>query len=160
MRGFLPSSVEVIVCVFIHEIIKHFFKWYCGRGAQTQITVIPEQSFNKTGYENKKKRIPTFKICEGLDIKVQLPSIEKRDTWHKKEKKPTKDIPIVRSEIIFKICNALNLSAKLELNERWNINCGQKKSSSRFKTPPIVNSVGVYKICLALGLPAQLNEKA
>ncbi|GFS63563.1 hypothetical protein NPIL_170661, partial [Nephila pilipes] len=87
--------------------------------------------------------------------------IEKRDTWYKQTKNTTKCIPIVRSEKIFKICNALNLPAKLEQAERLNIKVGeQTKRSSRITSTPIVNSEAVYKICLALGLSAQLNEEA
>ncbi|GFS48285.1 hypothetical protein NPIL_44741 [Nephila pilipes] len=99
-----------------------------------------------------------FKICEGLDIKVQLAPFEKRHTWEKKIKKSTNCIPAVRSETIFKICNALNLPAKLELTEGFNIQMEeQTKRSSCITSPPIVNSVAAYKICLALGLAAQLN---
>ncbi|GFT83600.1 hypothetical protein NPIL_682091 [Nephila pilipes] len=111
-------------------MIKLFFKWYYGNGAQTQITLIPEQCYNMTEEKNEKNEIPMvyslmiFKICEGLDIKVQLAPVEIRDTWTKKIKKSNKCIPIVRSKMIFKICNALNLPAKLELNEGKNIEVG------------------------------------
>ncbi|GFS97123.1 hypothetical protein NPIL_558881 [Nephila pilipes] len=148
-------------------MIKLFFKWYYGNGAQTQITLIPQQCYNMIEEENEKNEIPMvyslmiFKICEGLDIKVQLAPVEIRDTWTKKIKKSSKCIPLVRSKMIFKICNALNLPAKLELNEGKNIEVGvQTKKSSRSKAPPVVNAVAVYKICLALGLSAQLNEEA
>ncbi|GFU34843.1 hypothetical protein NPIL_628431 [Nephila pilipes] len=148
-------------------MIKLFFKWYYGNGAQMQITLIPEQCYNITEEKIEKNGIPIvyslmiFKICEGLDIKVQLAPVEIRETWTKKIKKSNKCIPIVRSEMIFKICNALNLPAKLELNEGKNIGDGvQTKKLSRSKAPPVVNAVAVYKICLALGLPVQLNEEA
>ncbi|GFS71313.1 hypothetical protein NPIL_505581 [Nephila pilipes] len=148
-------------------MIKLFLEWYYGNGAPLQIAFNPEQSYNMTEQEKKKNGIPIvyslmiFKICEGLDIKVQLAPNEKRDTWDKKIKKSTNCIPTVRSETIFEICNALNLPAKLELTEGFNIQMGeQTKRSSHITSPPIVNSVAVYKICLALGLPAQLNEGA
>ncbi|GFU34830.1 hypothetical protein NPIL_628331 [Nephila pilipes] len=167
MRGFVPSFIEIFACVFLNEMIKLFFKWYYGNGAQTQIMLIPEQCYNMTEEEIEKNGIPIvyslmiLKICEGLDIKVQLSPVEIRDTWSKKIKKTNKCIPIVRSEMIFKICNALNLPAKLELNEGWNIEDGvQTKKSSRSKAPLVVNAATVYKICLALGLPVQLNEEA
>ncbi|GFT33816.1 hypothetical protein NPIL_139581 [Nephila pilipes] len=148
-------------------MIKLFLEWYYGNGAQMQSVFIPEQSDNMIEPKKKKNGIPIvyslmiFKICEGLDIKVQLAPIEKRDNWYKQTKNTTKCIPIVRSEKIFKICNALNLPAKLEQAERLNKKVGeQTKRSSRITSPPIVNSEAVYKICLALGLPAKLNEEA
>ncbi|GFT51066.1 hypothetical protein NPIL_14441 [Nephila pilipes] len=147
-------------------MIKLFLEWYDGNGAPLQSAFNPQQSYNMIEQEKKKNGIPIvyslmiFKICEGLDIKVQLAPIEKRVTWNKKIKKSNNCIPTVRSETIFKICNALNLPAKLELTEEFNIQMGeQTKRSSRITAPPILNSVAVYKICLALGLPAQLNEE-
>ncbi|GFT75518.1 hypothetical protein NPIL_52911 [Nephila pilipes] len=163
MRGSMPSFGEIIVCVFLNEMINIFFKWYYGNGTQMQRMVIPEQIDLSLEYGNKKKGIPVvysfmiFKMCEGLDIEVQLATIEKRDTWDKKIKKSTQCIPIVRSENDFKICNALNLPAELELIERLDIEV-EEKTSSGSKATPIVNSAVVYKICLVLGLPAQLNE--
>ncbi|GFT65158.1 hypothetical protein NPIL_590081 [Nephila pilipes] len=166
MRGVMPYFGEIFVCVFIYEIIKIFFKWNYDNGAPMQSTIIPEQDYNIIEQKNDKNEITIvysfmiFKICEGLDIKVQLAPTEQRDAWVKKIKQSTKCIPIVRSEIIFKICNALNLPAKLELTERLDIQVeAQTKISSDIKTPPFVNSVAVYKICLALGLSAQLNDE-
>ncbi|GFU39656.1 hypothetical protein NPIL_342291 [Nephila pilipes] len=167
MRGSMPSFGEIIVCVFLNEMIKIIFNWYYGNGTQMQIMIIPEKIDLSLEYGNKKKGIPVvhsfmiFKMCEGLDIEVQLASIEQRDAWDKKIKKSTQCIPTVRSENVFKICNALNLPAELELTERLDIEFEeQTKTSSGIKATPIVNSAVVYKICLALGLPAQLNEKA
>ncbi|GFT81267.1 hypothetical protein NPIL_313261 [Nephila pilipes] len=147
-------------------MIKLFFEWYWGEEAQMEIELTPEQSYNVIERQNEKNGIPIvyslmiFKICEGLDIKVKLAPIEKRETWMKKNKKSTKCIPIVRSEIIFKICNALNLPAKLELTEGLDMPVEKPtKRLSSNKAPPVVNSLAVYKFCLALGLPAQLNEE-
>ncbi|GFT31224.1 hypothetical protein NPIL_148421 [Nephila pilipes] len=167
MRGFMQSFREIIACVFINEMVKIFFRWYYGNGAPMQSTLIPEQSYHITEQKTVKNIIPIvysfmiFKICEAIDIKVELAAFEKRDTWGNKVKKTTKCIPIVQPEIIFKICNALNLPAKLELTEGLNIQVGETtKTSTHSKVPPVVNSIVIYKICLALGLPAQLNEEA
>ncbi|GFS57473.1 hypothetical protein NPIL_578941 [Nephila pilipes] len=167
MRGFMPSFGEIFVCVFVMEMIKIFFKWYYGNGIELHSMAIPGQIDFSLENGNKKKGIPVvhsfmiFKMCEGLDIEVQLAPIEERDTWDKKIKKSTKCIPTVRSEKVFKICNALNLPAKLELTEGLDIQVEKEtKISSSSKATAIVNSVVIYKICLALGLPAQLNENA
>ncbi|GFT11840.1 hypothetical protein NPIL_693871 [Nephila pilipes] len=127
VRGDIPSFGEIFVCVFINEIIKILFKWNYGNEAPIQSTIIPDQNYDIIEQENNKNGIPIvysfmiFKICEGLDIKVQLAPNEQRDAWDKKIKQSTKCIPIVRSEMIFKICNALNLPAKLELTEKLDI---------------------------------------
>ncbi|GFU01144.1 hypothetical protein NPIL_669231 [Nephila pilipes] len=167
MRGSMPSLGEVIVCVFLNEMIKIFFNWYYGNEIEMQSVAIPEQVDLSLEDGNKKKGIPVvysfmiFKMCEGLNMEVQLAPIEERPTWGKKIKKSTQCIPTVRSETVFKICNALNLPAELELNEGLDIEVEEEIIiSSRIKSTPIVNSVVVYKICLAIGLPAQLNEKA
>ncbi|GFU39968.1 hypothetical protein NPIL_391761 [Nephila pilipes] len=178
MRGSMPSFGEIIVCVFLNEMIKILYKWYYGNGTQMQRMVIPEQINLSLEHENEKKGIPVvhslmiFKMCEGLDIEVELAPIEERDTWDKKIKKKeilrikkikksTQCIPIVRSETVFKICNALNLPADFELTEGLDIEVEEEtKTSSRINAIPIVNSVVIYKTCLALGLPAQLNENA
>ncbi|GFT83820.1 hypothetical protein NPIL_298401 [Nephila pilipes] len=167
MRGSMPSFGEIIVCVFLNEMIKIFFNWYYGNEIEMQSVVIPGPIYLSLEHGNEKKGIPVvyslmiFKMCEGLDIEVELAPIEERDTWDKKIKKSTQCIPTVRSETVFKICNALNLPAELELNEGLDIEVEEEINiSSRIKATPIVNSVVVYKICLALGLPAQLNEKA
>ncbi|GFS53426.1 hypothetical protein NPIL_552191 [Nephila pilipes] len=167
MRGSMPSLGEVIVCVFLNEMIKIFFNWYYGNGTQIQSVVIPEPIYLSLEHRIEKKRIPAvysfmiFKICEGLEIEVELAPIEERPTWGKKIKKSTQCIPTVRSETVFKICNALKLPAKLELNEELDIEVEEELNiSSHIKATPIVNSVVVYKICLAIGLPAQLNENA
>ncbi|GFU32876.1 hypothetical protein NPIL_122971 [Nephila pilipes] len=121
-------------------MITLFFEWYWGKGVQIQSTILPKKSYNICyETETEKNGIPIvysfmiFKICAGLDIKVQLAPIDKR---------------------------ALNLPAKLELNEELNVQVEERKNSSRSKAPPIVNSVIIYKICLTLGLPVQLNEEA
>ncbi|GFT63628.1 hypothetical protein NPIL_308661 [Nephila pilipes] len=165
MRGSMPSLGEIIVCVFLNEMIKIFFKWYYGNEIQMQSMVIPDQISLSLEHGNGKNGIPVvyslmiYKMCEGLDIEVQLAPIEERVTSGKKTKKSTQCIPTVRSETVFKICNALNLPAELELTEGLDIQV-KTKISSLTKASPMVNSVAIYKICLALGLSAQLNEKA
>ncbi|GFT49479.1 hypothetical protein NPIL_376201 [Nephila pilipes] len=167
MRGSMPSLGEIIVCVFLNEMIKMFYNWYYGNEIEIQSVVIPEQIVLSLEHGIKKKGIPVvyslmiFKMCEGLDMEVQLAPIEERPTWDKKIKKSTQCIPTVRSKTVFKICNALNLPVELELTEGLDIKVeGKTKISSSSKATPIVNSVVIYKICLALGLPAQLNENA
>ncbi|GFU25829.1 hypothetical protein NPIL_566951 [Nephila pilipes] len=87
MRGDMPSFGEIFVCVFINEIIKILFKWNYGNEAPIQSTIIPDQNYDIIEEENIKKGIPIvysfmiFKICEGLDIKVQLAPNEQRDAW-------------------------------------------------------------------------------
>ncbi|GFU12006.1 hypothetical protein NPIL_197811 [Nephila pilipes] len=167
LRGSMPSVGEIIVCVCLNEMIKIFVKWYYGNGIQVQNMVIPEQIYVSLAQGNEKKEIPVvysfmiFKMCEGLDIEVELAPMEERPTWGKKIKKSTQCIPTVRSETVFKICNALNLPAVFEQTEGLDIEVEEEtKISSRIKATPIVNSVAIYKICLALGLPAELNENA
>ncbi|GFU54150.1 hypothetical protein NPIL_33471 [Nephila pilipes] len=167
MRGSMPSVGEIIVCVFLNEMIKIFYNWYYGNEIELHGMAIPEQIVLSLEHGIKKKEIPVvysfmiFKMCEGLDMEVQLAPIEERHAWDKKIKISTQCIPTVRSETVFKICNALNLPGELELTEGLDIKVEEKtKISSRIKATPIVNSVAVYKICLALGLPAQLNENA
>ncbi|GFS68786.1 hypothetical protein NPIL_590871 [Nephila pilipes] len=166
LRGSMPSYGEIIVCVFLKEMIKIFFNWYYGNGSIRimQSMVIPERIDLSLEHGNKKKGIPVvysfmmFKMCEGLDMEVQLAPIEERNAWDKKIKKSTQCIPTVRSETVFKICNALNLPVELELTEGLDVQVEEKTKTS--SATPNVNSAVVYKICLALGLPAQLNENA
>ncbi|GFR33469.1 hypothetical protein TNCT_171071 [Trichonephila clavata] len=99
-----------------------------------------------------------YKICEGLDIKVQLAPMGGNDTWIKKCKKPVKKIPTVRSEAVLKFCTALNLPAQLDMAEGRNVEVNkQRKNSIPIKVPPVVKSIIVYKICQALGLSAKLH---
>ncbi|GFS72104.1 hypothetical protein NPIL_323021 [Nephila pilipes] len=162
MRGFMPTFGEIFVCVFLNEMIKIFYNWYYANETQMQSMVIPWPIYLSLEHGNKKKGIPVvyslmiFKMCEGLNMEVQLAPIEERPTWDKKIKKSTQCIPTVRSETVFKICNALNLPAELELTEVLDIQVEEKTKTS--SATPTVNSVAVYKICLALGLLAQLNE--
>ncbi|GFT22500.1 hypothetical protein NPIL_596381 [Nephila pilipes] len=163
----MPCFGEKIVCVFMNEMIKLFSKWYYGNEIELHSMAIPVQISLSLEHGNGKNGIPVvysfmiFKMCEGLDIEVQLAPIEKRVTWGKKIKKSTKCIPTVRSENVFEICNALKLPVKLKRTEELDAQVQIKtKISSRSKASSVVYSVAIYKICLALGLSAQLNEKA
>ncbi|GFR10817.1 hypothetical protein TNCT_441171 [Trichonephila clavata] len=167
MRGSLPSFIEIFTCVCINELIKLFNLWKFDKKDPTERRVfVPKQScVFLTEQTVQTNDIPVvyslivYKICEGLNIKVQLAPKEKKESWIKKFKKPLKKIPTVRSETILKLCIALNLPAQLDMTEDKNIQVKkQRKNSIPNKAPPVVNSVMVYEICLALGLSARLNH--
>ncbi|GFY37105.1 hypothetical protein TNIN_199161 [Trichonephila inaurata madagascariensis] len=167
MRGSLPSFLEILTCVCINEMIKCFIIWKFGKKVFTERRVfVPKQSyFFLTEQTVEINEIPVvysftvYKICEGLNIKVQLAPMKKKESWIKKFKKPIKKIPTVQSEIILKLCIALDLSVQLDMTKENNIQVRkQKKNSIPSKAPPMVNSVMVYKICQGLGLSARLDQ--
>ncbi|GFV01980.1 hypothetical protein TNCV_1247481 [Trichonephila clavipes] len=65
-----------------------------------------------------------YKMCQGLEIKVQLAPVEQRKVWIPKRKyetstkygklKSTKMIPVVRFYNVHKICGALGLQSKFD----------------------------------------------
>ncbi|GFY57581.1 hypothetical protein TNIN_139901 [Trichonephila inaurata madagascariensis] len=81
-----------------------------------------------------------------------------------------KNIPIVRSFAVFKMCEGLDISARLAPMEEINNwkpkdnlkkkelpNIIKKEQKKETNLPPQVRNVAVYKMCLALGLEAELN---
>ncbi|GFX82493.1 hypothetical protein TNCV_2166411 [Trichonephila clavipes] len=87
-----------------------------------------------------------------------------------KEEMEGKYIPIVHSFAILKMCEGLNISARLvpmEETNNWKSkdnlkkkelpNIIEKERKKETNLPPQVRNVAVYEMCLALGLKAELN---
>ncbi|GFW35350.1 uncharacterized protein TNCV_2611491 [Trichonephila clavipes] len=92
---------------------------------------------------------------DALDIKVQLASAQEENIWitkHEHQKLERKNmVPVVRCEILHKMCIALCLEAKF--NPMLEPPIFKKK---RLEKIPVVRSVSVYKIYNALNLRATL----
>ncbi|GFY76115.1 hypothetical protein TNIN_345741 [Trichonephila inaurata madagascariensis] len=121
----------------------------------------------------EKKKIPLvhsvaiYKMCQALEINVELVPIEKRHVWIPEQKyvsntksgklNRTKMIPIVRSYMIYKICVSLGLESDFDplMEPTFFVRKQQNKHKSQ-EFVPLVKSISVFKICQGLGIKATL----
>ncbi|GFQ94158.1 hypothetical protein TNCT_178521 [Trichonephila clavata] len=109
-----------------------------------------------------------------LPIFTKNPRTQREDgiEQNNKEEMERKNIPIVQSLAVFKISEALQISARLASIEEMNNwekkdvlkkkespNIIEKEQKKENNSPPQVSNVAVYKMCLALGLQAELNPE-
>ncbi|GFV02627.1 hypothetical protein TNCV_5017951 [Trichonephila clavipes] len=153
----------ILGCVLVVDLIKNFIGIYLENIAQVQENsdcVCAERD------EEKCERIGVpivnslmvYKMCQALDLKVQLAAVPDRKTWI--AKKMSQDtarhsIPKVYSETVLKFCEALGIDAELshsKESERL-----QKNQLRRSKPLPVVQSVMIFKICQALELGVELH---
>ncbi|GFQ91057.1 hypothetical protein TNCT_21051 [Trichonephila clavata] len=98
-----------------------------------------------------------YKICQGLDLKVQLASVPDKKTWIAKRKSQDKErlpIPKVYTKSILMFCEALDIDAELSHSTEEHL---PKKQLKRSKPLPIVHSIMVFKMWQELGLSAKLD---
>ncbi|GFY72569.1 hypothetical protein TNIN_274571 [Trichonephila inaurata madagascariensis] len=75
-----------------------------------------------------------------------------------KKKLQKKDKPVVYSETILTLCEALNIEAQLSISaEKEHAPQTHKKEAGKLKYIPTVRSFMVFKTCEALGLRVKLN---
>ncbi|GFR04914.1 hypothetical protein TNCT_464341 [Trichonephila clavata] len=164
IQGHLPSFLQIFAFVFLVEIIKIIFILNLGKSdAQTENLILDLEK--KPNLQDKALpmvySLMIYKMCEGLNIDVQIAPIEKREIWIRKfndQRKRKKYIPLVQSEIVFKFCIALNLEVQLSTEN------GQKefiqKRKKKSKCIPTVYSTTVYKMCQSLCIEAELNTSS
>ncbi|GFR29621.1 uncharacterized protein TNCT_722721 [Trichonephila clavata] len=134
--------LDIVVHSFILELIKDLITLYLTNRANIKK--------NKLVVEYKEKN-----LCEALNIEFQLSISEHVPQTHKKETGKIEYIPIVRSFMVFKTCEALGL--RVEYNKETESALKQKKTPPK-KEIPIVKSVDVFKLCQALGINAVLAQ--
>ncbi|GFY49041.1 hypothetical protein TNIN_179081 [Trichonephila inaurata madagascariensis] len=170
IQGHLPSFLQITAYVLAIEILKISFTWDLGKNvAHTEIQILQFQKPNVQMKEIPKVySIMVSKICEGLDIEVQLAPIEEGKIWISKfnnQRKRMKYIPTVQSEIVYKLCGALNLEVQLSAanDQKIFIQKQKKEQNKRRKSKkviPIVKSPSIYKFCIALGIEARLDAES
>ncbi|GFR27303.1 hypothetical protein TNCT_558641 [Trichonephila clavata] len=155
----LVDFFEILGCVIVVDLIRNFIGLYFEN-----LTEVQESTMIKKQDEDKFVRtvVPTvhslmiYKICQGLDLKVQLAAEKDRITWVAKETSQNKEkrpIPKVKSKTILMFCEALNIDAELSVG-REPLPENQLKLA---KPLPIVQSIMVFKMCEGLGLRVKLD---
>ncbi|GFV39064.1 hypothetical protein TNCV_2008081 [Trichonephila clavipes] len=161
MQGHLPSFLLILAFVSVIEIIKIIFTLNIGKSdAQTENLILDlEEKPNL-----QEKALPMVyslmmcKICEGLDIDVQIAPIEESKIWIRKfndQRKRKKYIPLVQSESVFKLCLALNLEVQLSTKNGHKEFIQKRKNKS--KCIPTVYST---EICQSLCIEAELDTSS
>ncbi|GFY40305.1 hypothetical protein TNIN_117711 [Trichonephila inaurata madagascariensis] len=157
----LMDFFGILGCVLVVEVIKHLFGIYFENITQVQEnTAIAERD------EEKCERIGVpivnslmiYKMCQALDLKVQLAAEPDRKTWIAKRKSqdtPRHPVPKVYSKTVLKLCEAVGIDA--ELSHSTESERLQKNQLKRSKPLPVVQSVMIFKICQALELDVELH---
>ncbi|GFR00759.1 hypothetical protein TNCT_552861 [Trichonephila clavata] len=159
LKGCLPSFIDILGYVSFAEMIKMgFLLSFEGLSMQTGLSS-PER---KKQYSSVPvvHSVMIFKVCQALNIEVELAPEKIRMTWiAKHNKRPGKKpkTPEVKSKMIYEICNALNIEVILSAKTEEDIGAIKPKPESKKISPPIVRSVVVHKICQALGLNSELS---
>ncbi|GFY76113.1 hypothetical protein TNIN_345721 [Trichonephila inaurata madagascariensis] len=163
------SFIGIIVCATFIEFVKCYFS---RKVAENSRLKNENQNLDEK-MNDKKKEVPMvhslviYKMCQALEIKVDLVSVEERKAWIPEQKyltntksgelNRTKKVPIVRSFMIHKICMALGLESNFDplMEPTFFVRKQQNKRKSQ-EFVPLVKSISVFKICQGLGIKAML----
>ncbi|GFT22108.1 hypothetical protein TNCV_3271631 [Trichonephila clavipes] len=163
------SFIGIIVCASFIEFVKYYF----SRKVAENKRLRNENQTLDDKMNAKKKKIPMvhslsiYKMCQALEIKVDLVPVEERKAWIPEQKylnntksgehNRTKMVPIVRSFMIHKICKSLGLKSDFDplMEPTFFVRKQQNKRKSQ-EFAPLVKSISVFKICEGLGIKAML----
>ncbi|GFY76114.1 hypothetical protein TNIN_345731 [Trichonephila inaurata madagascariensis] len=162
------SFIEIIVCASFIEFVKYYFSRKVAENKLLRNDQTLDEKMNV-----KKLKTPMvhslviYKMCQALEIKVDMVPVEERKAWIPKKKYVTntksgelnrnKMVPIVRSYMIHKICMSLALESDFDplMEPTFFVRKQQNKRKSQ-EFVPLVKSISVLKICQGLGIKAML----
>ncbi|GFW96976.1 hypothetical protein TNCV_4801891 [Trichonephila clavipes] len=152
-KGFLPTFIDILGYVFLFELMKICFLLSFEGLNMQKGSLFPENK-KRNGSVPKVKSLMIFKMCESMNINVQL-ALAEEDTYAlKPQPKKKKPLPLVRSVIVHEICQALGLAT--ELNTKAEFQDFKLPTKMIKETIPIVQSEVIFKFCEALDLKVAL----
>ncbi|GFU43976.1 hypothetical protein NPIL_366031 [Nephila pilipes] len=150
----VPSFFEILLFEVVVEIFKYFnFKPQLSSPLDTEPSVPFEQLSTNNG--NNKTPVMIFKICQALDLRAELASLDDQ-TDHIKA--PTRDVrkftklPVVYSLTMFKVCQVLDLKAELHPETE------RPTFVTKKRCIPVFHSRAVFSICQGLDLKVKLAD--
>ncbi|GFY50289.1 hypothetical protein TNIN_416241 [Trichonephila inaurata madagascariensis] len=99
----------------------------------------------------KKFLLPNFEQTQQLDGNLSL-------SENKERKRENDSVPIVYSDMVFKMCQSLDIKARLAPEDERSAWIAKFKKRSKSKpTIPVVNSKIIYQMCNALDIKVMLS---